>query len=190
MNILDGIFIILIILSFFRGLIKGLIKEIAFVAALVLAFLGASHGYPPLTIQMKQIIPEPEIAATVSYVLVFFAVFLLVLFVGVAFRYVLQSLMLGWVDRLGGAALGIFKGTLVCALIILLLMTVFTKDAKILSTSRVAPHMMRFTGRMASHIPEHYKEKFQDIAQDLEAAWEEGDMSPWLDPDEKNEGDK
>ncbi|MEF8823287.1 MAG: CvpA family protein [Desulfohalobiaceae bacterium] len=185
MNILDGIFIIILLLSFFRGIIKGLIKEVAFVAALVLAFLGASSGYPPLNIHMKQIIPDPEIAATVSYVLVFFAVFLIVLFVGVSFRYMLQGLMLGWLDRLGGGALGVFKGALVCSLIILLLMTVFSQDAKILNTSRVAPHMMRITGRMSSYIPEHYKEKFQEIAEDLQDTWEDGDMSRWLDSDEE-----
>ncbi len=185
MNILDGIFIIVILLSLFRGIIKGLIKEVAFVAAIILAFLGASSGYPPLTTQLKQIIPDPEIAATVSYVIVFFAVFLIVLFVGVSFRYMLQGLMLGWLDRLGGGALGVFKGALVCSLIILLLMTVFSQDAKILNTSRVAPHMMRITGRMSSYIPEHYKEKFQEIAEDLQDAWEDGDMSRWLDSDEE-----
>jgi len=185
MNILDGIFIIVILLSFFRGIIKGLIKEVAFVAAIILAFLGASSGYPPLTTQMEQIIPDPEIAATVSYVIVFFAVFLIVLFVGVSFRYMLQGLMLGWLDRLGGGALGVLKGALVCGLIILLLMTVFSQDAKILNTSRVAPHMMRITGRMSSYIPEHYKKTFQEIAEDLQDAWEDGDMSRWLDSDEE-----
>jgi membrane protein required for colicin V production len=189
MNILDGIFIIIILLSFFRGIIKGMIKEVAFVAAIILAFLGASSGYPPLTAQMKQIIPDPQIAATISYVIVFFAVFLIVLFLGVSFRYMLQGLMLGWVDRLGGGALGLFKGTLVCGLVILLLMTVFSQDAKILNTSRVAPHMMRITGRMASYIPDHYKDTFRDIAEDLQEAWEDGDISQWLDSEEKNEGD-
>lgn len=185
MNILDGVFIIIIILSLFRGIIKGLIKEVAFVVALVLAFLCASSGYPPLTIQMKEIVPDPEIAATVSYVLIFFGVFLIVLLLGVSFRFMLQGLMLGWVDRIGGGALGVLKGVLFCSLIILLLMTAFSKDAKVLNSSRVAPYMMRITGNMASYIPEHYKEKFQDIAEDLQEAWEDGDMSRWLDSNEE-----
>jgi membrane protein required for colicin V production len=125
---------------------------------------------------MQRIIPDPEIAATASYVIVFFAIFLLVLFLGIAFRHMLQGLMLGWVDRIGGAGLGMLKGTLLCAVIILLLMTVFSRDASVLRTSKLAPYVIRISGTMSSYIPEHYKERFMEIAEELQSAWKDGEM--------------
>ncbi len=188
MTILDGVFVIIIVLTLFRGILRGMVKEIAFLAGLGLAFLGASKAYSPLSAKLQQIIPIPEIAATVSYVLLFFAIFLLVLFLGVATRHILQGLMLGWLDRLGGGLLGVLKGALFCGIIILLLMTVFSRDATVLRDSKIAPYVFRISGEMASYIPKHYQKRFQDVAKDLHEAWEDTDLSRWLELDDQ-EGD-
>ncbi|MCF8086232.1 MAG: CvpA family protein [Desulfohalobiaceae bacterium] len=187
MNILDGVFVIIIILTLFRGLLRGMVKELAFIAGLVLAFLGASKGYPLLNAKLQHIIPIPEIAATVSYIIVFLAIFALVLFLGIAVRHMLQGLMLGWLDRLGGCLLGVFKGALFCGIIILLLMTVFSRDANVLRTSTLAPHVFRISGEMASYIPEHYQERFQDVARELQKAWQDSDLSRWLESEDEGE---
>ncbi len=187
MNILDGIFLVIIILSFFRGILRGLIKEVTFILGLALAFLGASQWFEPVRDRLLPIVPEAQIATTVSYVLLFFAIFLAVLFVGTVVRYTLQAFMLGWLDRLGGGFLGVVKGILLCAVTVLLLMTVFTQDAKVLRTSRVAPYVIRISGEMSSYVPEDYKEKFYEIAEDLQEAWQDSDLSLWLDG--QKEGD-
>ena len=187
MNILDGIFLVIIILSLFRGILRGLIREVAFILGLALAFFGAFRWFEPLRDWLLTIVPEAQIATTVSYVLLFFAIFLAVLFVGSAVRHTLQALMLGWLDRLGGGFLGVVKGFLLCAVIILLLMTVFTQDAKVLRTSRIAPYVIRISGEMSSYVPEQYKEKFYEVAEDLQEAWQDSDFSRWLDRQE--EGD-
>jgi len=187
MNILDGVFFVIIILSLIRGLLRGLVREVTFIVALAVAFLGASKGYPPLQVQLQQIIPFAELAATIAYVLVFFGIFLLILFLGAALRHLLQGLMLGSLDRLGGGVLGMLKGALLCAVIILLLMTVFTRDAKVLRTSRLSPYMIRISGEMASYVPKHYKKRFREVALDLQEAWEDSDLSRWLDLEKEGE---
>lgn len=187
MSILDGVFIIILVLSLFRGILRGLIKEVTFIVALVLAFLGASEGYPPLHAQLQQVIPSPEIAATVAYVILFFAIFLLVLFLGMALRHILHGLKMGGVDRFAGALLGVLKGALLCGVIILLLMTVFNRDANVLRTSRLAPYVFRISGEMASYIPEHYQEKFQEVTEELQKAWQDMDLSRWLESEDEGE---
>jgi membrane protein required for colicin V production len=187
MSILDGVFIIVIVLSLFRGILRGLIKEVTFILALVLAFLGASKGHAPLRAHLQQVIPLPDVAATVAYVIVFFAIFLLVLFLGYVLRLMLHGLMLGWVDRFAGGLLGMLKGALLCGVIVLLLMTVFSRDASVLSSSRLAPYVFRISGEMSSYIPKHYKEQFQDVTEELQKAWQDMDLSRWLESDD--EGD-
>lgn len=187
MNILDGVFIVIIILSFFRGLLRGLVKEVAFILGLVLAFLGASKGYAPLRAELNYFIPSSEIAATVSYVILFLAIFLLILFLGVALRHMLHGLMLGWADRLAGCLLGTLKGALLCGVIVLLLMTVFSRNMDVLRTSKLAPYVFRVSGEMSSYIPEHHRKTFQDLTQELQKAWKDTDLSRWLDSDKEGE---
>ncbi|MCF8030870.1 MAG: CvpA family protein [Desulfohalobiaceae bacterium] len=188
MTILDGIFVIIILLTLMRGLVRGLVKELTFIVALVLAFLVAWSGSAPLRLWMNQIIPDnPQLAATLSYVIVFIAVFLLVLFLGIACRHMLHSLWLGGVDRLGGALLGMIKGVLLCGVITLLLMTVFSQDAGMLRSSRMAPYMVRISGEMSSYIPDHLKKKFRQTAAELQTAWQENGIPHWFESEDKGE---
>ncbi len=121
------------------------------------------------------------------FYLSFIAVFLLVLFLGIAFRHMLHSLWLGGVDRLGGALLGMIKGVLLCGVITLLLMTGFSQDAGMLRSSRIAPYMVRISGEMSSYIPDHLKKKFRQTAKELQTAWEEKGIPHWFDSDNKGE---
>ena len=188
MTILDGIFVIIIFLALLRGLVRGLVKELVFIVALVLAFLVAWSGSAPLRLWMNQIIPDnPQLAATISYVIVFIAVFLLVLFLGIAVRHMLHTLWLGWFDRLGGALLGMLKGSLLCGVITLLFMTGFSQDAEILRKSRMAPYMVRISEEMSSYIPDHLKKKFRQTASELYTAWQENGIPQWFDSEDKGE---
>ena len=118
----------------------------------------------------------------------FLAIFLLVLFLGIVARGLLQHMMLGWLDRLGGAVVGVLKGFLLCGLIILLLGTLFSKDAHLLKTSRIAPHVIRISGEMASYVPEHYQEMFWQTAQELQSSWQDSEISKWLKSKQENGG--
>jgi membrane protein required for colicin V production len=188
MTILDGIFIIIILLALLRGFVRGLVKEVAFIAALILAFLAAWSGSESVRIGMNLIIPDnPQLTTTLSYVLVFIAVFLLVIFLGIAVRYMLYKFVLGWLDRLGGGLFGMLKGVLICGVITLLLMTAFSQNAGMLGSSRLAPYMVRISKEMASYIPDHFKKEFRQTTKELQTAWQENGIPQWFDFEDKGE---
>lgn len=173
MNILDGVFLIILLLTLFRGLIRGLVKEVIFILALILSFVAAHIGHEPLQPEMAELIPDEQIAATVAYVLIFVCVMLLVLFLGRVLSGLMRTLMLGWLDRLGGAVMGFFKGVAFCAVIILVIIIFFEREAYPLRESLIAPHVIQVSQEMASFIPTHLKERFWEAAEELHELWQD-----------------
>src|SRR5689334_14494602 len=104
--IIDAAFIILIILASIKGLRKGLIiavfSIIAFVAGLAAAMKLSAVVAARLSDSMS---PSFKWLPLLSFLIVFLAVALLVRLGGKLIQKSFETLMLGWVNRIGGMLL-------------------------------------------------------------------------------------
>jgi len=132
MNYIDIILVILLLLALIDGFRKGLVTELASLAALILGIWGAvklsglTAGFlvENLNIQSKHIY-------LISFVITFLIIVILVHIVGAIVSKLVKTIKLGFLNRLAGMVFGVLKS----ALILSVLLVVFDKidqDVKIL----------------------------------------------------------
>lgn len=129
MNYLDIIIAIVLIIFAIDGMKNGIIRE-AFSLA---AFLGGIYGAMKLSDLVGDwlgniIEVSPEWMSVISFIVVFIALALIINMIGNLLANLIDSLNLGFVDKIGGIIFGIAKGFLLVGVIILLLNFFGVKD--------------------------------------------------------------
>ncbi|MBN2030255.1 CvpA family protein [bacterium] len=122
MNTID--LMILIIVGFFcvKGFFRGMILEIFTLIGLLIAYVIALREMSTVAHFVNRIISVPLIIGnSLGFLLIFVFILLLFRWIAIVIRRVVKWSFLGWVDRGGGMALGIFKGTFITSLLALLI---------------------------------------------------------------------
>ena len=141
MNVFDLIVLILILLFLVRGVWVGLISQIAFLAALILGFAAAGAFYGDAAGMLSPLISHPQLSFLITYILLFLAVYLLVMLIGLGLRKVVNISMLGWFDRLMGAVFGLSKAVFVASLLFIVLAGFLAGSRPYLRAARCYPYL-------------------------------------------------
>ncbi|MCU0371261.1 MAG: CvpA family protein [Bacteroidales bacterium] len=121
MNLLDLLLLIPVVWLCIRGFSKGFILELASLIGLVLGILAAYYFSDHLKDLLKEYFTLTDRAMKVtSYILIFLAVMLVVYLIGKALEKVVEVVMLGWLNKLLGAIVGLAKGIVVVCIILFL----------------------------------------------------------------------
>jgi len=122
MNTLDLVLIVPIVLGFVFGLFKGLIKELASLAAIVLGIYGARLFAPSVSqFLIHNLKFSEKTALPLAYLFLFIGIGILLLFIAKALDKVFDSIALGGLNKFLG---GVFCA-LKYALIVSVLLNVF-----------------------------------------------------------------
>jgi len=110
MNWLDVVLLILLGLSAFQGLMRGLIKTVFSIIGVIVAIVAASRFYD--TVSGWFGFAENAVFNAFAFVVVLVAVMVIFSLLANMLRSFTSTIMLGWADRLGGALLGLLIGAL------------------------------------------------------------------------------
>jgi membrane protein required for colicin V production len=135
MNYIDIVLGILLILAAIGGFKKGLIAEVASLAALILGIWGAikfSHITSEFLVENFNL--TTEYLNLISFVVTFVVIVILVHVVGNVVSKLVETVMLGFVNKLAGLIFGVLKAALILS-IILVLFDKIDEDVHILSES-------------------------------------------------------
>lgn len=126
MHTIDIFFLVLAVIFTIIGIKRGFIGEIIRLVAMISGFFGAFLYYNDLS-QMLQFIKLPAyIRNALCFTLLYVAIVLSFLSIGWVIKRIIHLTLLGWLDRLLGAILGLFK-TLIIIWIICLSISTFNK---------------------------------------------------------------
>ena len=118
MNIFDILIIAVLLIFTFKGLSRGLVNELSSLVGLVAGGWLAYHYHTYVAHPLSTVLHIPRgVAAFLSFLLLLMAVGVLVHIVGNMLTTALKLVMLGGVNRLGGALLGLTEGALLLCLI-------------------------------------------------------------------------
>ena len=123
MNWLDIVIIVFLAITVITGLSKGLIKTIIPLVGIIIAVVLAGHSYGSVADWLSTWLHSPSQANIAGFAIIFVAVVIVSLIIASLLSKFLNLLLLGWVDKLGGAVLGFVIGGLVCGAIL----TIITK---------------------------------------------------------------
>jgi len=181
MNALDVAFLILIGISVVYSFIKGLVREIFSLLAIVLGFLGASYGYPMLAAWLRRWVENETLAFILGFAILFLAIAFSLTLIGKLLSNFVRSMDLSWADRLGGAAFGLLKAIFVIAVILLVLTAFLPAKSKILRESVIAPNVLAIARGLSWIVPQRLHALYAEREKELKKFWASQELSNFKD---------
>jgi len=157
---LDIFFIIIILITFIMGLVKGFLRQIIGIFAVVTGLYLAVEYYHYVSNIIFEIIPHRGASNFLGFLLIFLVVLCLGWLIALSVAKVIKG-PIKFFDRVFGGGLGILKGILICVVIVLALL-IFPINKKWLSESQLSPYCLRISKALVYLFPEGLKEKFRE----------------------------
>ena len=165
MNWIDVILLIVLSVTVFLGIVKGFVKQIFGLLAVIIGLILALNCYSQVAWLYRRLITHEVLAHFLGFLTVFFAV----LSLGWIVSHLLSKLVRGplkLLDKVLGGALGLLKGIFICGVIVFALL-VFPIDKRALKGSLVSPVCLKLTRTIVSLIPKELKEKFKEAYKEI-----------------------
>ena len=171
MNGFDIALLVLLGVLVVVGLVKGLVRILVGLLAVVAAFFVASHGHRPLAERVGNVDLAPDILQLIAYLALFVAVLLAGGVLAWLLRKLLRAAMLGWADRLAGAALGLAVALLVTSLVVLPAVAYAPDGADWLAGSRLAPYVAVVSDLAVEAVPDEFADAYRRGMDSLRETW-------------------
>jgi len=121
-NYLDIIIAIVLFLFAIKGLRKGIIIEVVTLLAFGVGIYGAMHFSDFTAERLVEVIEvDAKYLNTIAFVLTFILLVIIVNLIGRAISKLVESMNLGFLDKLGGFVFGVAEGVLLCSLFVMVL---------------------------------------------------------------------
>ena len=143
----DWLIVVVVLLNVVSAAIQGFFAEAFSLAGLVVGYIVAAWKYPGLSAWFMTFLKNQWLADIFSFLIIFFVILILFSIAGRVARKLMKAAGLSGFDRFLGALLGVLKGGLVVA-VVLMGMTAFTPTSKMLEKSQLAPYFL-VVGRAA-----------------------------------------
>jgi membrane protein required for colicin V production len=143
----DWVILALLLANVISAAMQGFFAEALSMAGLIAGYLVAAWQYQHLAQWLAAFLKNDWLAEILGFLIIFFGVVLLFVVAGRIARWVMKEAGLSGFDRFLGGVLGLLKGGLMVA-VILMGMTAFTPTSKMLESSQLAPYFL-LVGRAA-----------------------------------------
>lgn len=154
MNWLDIAIIVVIVGSAFMGLRTGIIKAAFSLAGLIAGVILAGRYYDPFSQQLS-FIPHDGAAKIVAFAIILVVVMVIARVLASVLKWVASLTMLGWVNRIGGAAFGLILGAIFCGALLATWVKFFGIETAI-SESNLAPILIDRLVLVLALLPDEF----------------------------------
>src|SRR3979411_1827542 len=157
----DWIILALVVLNVVSAAMQGFFAEALSMAGLIVGYIVAAWQFQHLSLWLESFLKNEWLAEILGFLILFFAVVLLFGIAGRIARWVMKEAGLSGFDRFLGGVLGLLKGGLMVA-VILMGLTAFTPTSKLLEDSQLAPYFL-VAGRAAIWVaPSDFRARFYE----------------------------
>jgi membrane protein required for colicin V production len=143
----DWIICLVVLLNVVTAAMQGFFSEALTMGGLVVGYIVAAWQYRSLAEWFESFLKNDWLAEILGFLVIFFAILLLFGIAARIARWVMKTAGLSGFDRFLGGVLGLLKGGLMVA-VILMGMTAFAPASKLLEKSELAPYFL-VVGRAA-----------------------------------------
>ncbi len=112
MNGIDMVLLVALGVNAFFGLKNGIIKSVLSLAGLIVGVILAGRFYVPLAGQLT-FVPSENAAKILAFAIILIGVMVIAAVLAGLLKAVTSIMMLGWVNRLGGAVFGLVLGAVI-----------------------------------------------------------------------------
>lgn len=179
MNAFDAVVLVVMALLLLAGLLKGFTRLAIGIAALVAAFAFAVRFHAPVAASIAAAAGITDTLATAAaYAAIFLGTMLVGALVAFVARRTLKLAMLGWVDRLAGAATGLVAALLAAGLLLVPAASRFPAGESLLRESVLAPFAVAAAELTHRLVPEPLSAGYRERMDSLRVYWLERRAAP------------
>jgi membrane protein required for colicin V production len=161
MTAADWLIVVVVLLIVISAAFQGFFAEALSMAGLIIGYIVAAWRYPGLAAWFMSFLKNQWLADIFSFLIIFFAILVVFSLAGRVARKLMKAAGLSGFDRFLGALLGVVKGCLVVA-VVLMGMTAFTPTSQMLKNSELAPYFL-VVGRAAIWVaPSQLRARFYE----------------------------
>jgi len=166
-NFVDLVIMASLLISGLLALSRGFVKEVLFIAGLVLAAFAALTWFPSVQLFLEHYIGQALIAGSIAFVVIFVSVLTAASYLSSAISRRVRGSEIGILDRSLGFLFGLARGALVIALAYLLLVQFYPAllQEKELRTARAMPAVEYSARLLARLLPKHIGESLDKIGE-------------------------
>lgn len=154
MNVLDYIFLAIIVVSALRCWFRGIITELLSASAVLAGLLSGIFFYQPAARWIGSLWPLGKLELVLGFLLAFAVVFIVIKLLEKILRDLLENLNLNILDKVLGLLLGIVEGVIISSVIIILLQyqPLFNTET-LLSDSFISRILLPLVAQGIQHLP-------------------------------------
>ena len=171
-NWFDILLLVIIAITVIIGAIRGFVRQIIGLLAVILGLILAIKFYPygkdVFTFLRNEVLAQ---------LLGFFLIFVVVLTIGWLINILLAKAVRGpfkSMNHFMGAGFGLLKGILICVVVVFGFL-VFPVNTRVLEESILTPYCMGIADAAYDLIPQELKDKFKEAYQEIMGDEEEGE---------------
>lgn len=120
MSGVDLVIIVLVALGLVQGFRQGFVVEVAGILGAVIGLAVARDEYVVVRGLLLRVASASPWVTALSYLIVFLLVWAVIILLARRIRFFVRLLMLGFIDRLGGAIIGLLQAALLIELLLYL----------------------------------------------------------------------
>lgn len=160
MNWIDIAVYIIIFVFLVMGMTRGLVRQIFSIAALVGGIIIGLIFYDVFAEMFikDNLVNNESIANVGAFLIVGFISYILIQFLGWITTKLIGSLHLSWLNRMGGAAVGIIMGLIAAFLFISTVTLIVSDKDPVVSNSTTIPYLNATYEKVKSKLPENLRE--------------------------------
>ena len=151
---LDIAIIVAIAIAILIGLRIGIIKAVLSLAGLIVGVILAGRYYIPLS-EWLSFIPQASVAKIVAFAIILIGVMVIAGVLASLLKWAASAVMLGWVNRLGGAVFGLVLGAIFCGVLLATWVRFFGVVAAI-GESNLAPILVGRLPMVLALLPDEF----------------------------------
>jgi membrane protein required for colicin V production len=141
------------------ALMKGLVREIISLVALIGGFILAVIYYPNLGRRLAEFSRTESIANLLGFLIIFVGCLLLGAIIAFVVNRFLKAASLQWVDRILGGIFGLLRGWAISSIIVVALVA-FPIRENLMARSFLAPYLLAGARTAVLLVPQALKDKF------------------------------
>jgi membrane protein required for colicin V production len=153
MTTVDSLFLVIISLSIFVGILRGLIREVISISSLIISIWASINFGASVGTYFEFWITEPEFQLWIGMITTFFCIIIL----GMIFSRILSKIfrltLSSKIDRILGACFGFFRGCLLTSIFVLGGQLTSAIESEWWNRSNLVPYSKLLADKMIEYIP-------------------------------------
>lgn len=150
-DIFDLVIVVTLVLATINGAMRGFVGGIVGILSIILGF-WAARSWNGQVAPLLTFISDPSLRSITACVLIFIAVMLAMGILARILKKIIAFSFITWLDRFAGALLGLAKGIIIWALILIVLEKLF-HDSAFLRESRALPYFHALMQWISQWLP-------------------------------------